>query len=77
MTVVDLAMFRSQAGMVLSEIYLRWSVTKIPDSKVHGTSMGPTSGQQDPGGPHVAYMNLSIHYSYIISDMHATLRITR
>ena len=26
---------------------------KIPDSKVHGASMGPTWDRQDPGGPHI------------------------
>ena len=31
-----------------------------PDSKVHGTNMGPTWGRQDPGGPHVGPMNPAI-----------------
>ena len=31
-----------------------------PGSKVHGASMGPTWGRQDPGGPHVGPMNLAI-----------------
>ena len=31
-----------------------------PDSKVHGASMGPTWGRQDPGGPHVGHTNLAI-----------------
>ena len=31
-----------------------------PDSKVHGATMGPIWGQQDPGGPHVGPMNLAI-----------------
>ena len=31
-----------------------------PDSKVHGASMGPIWGRQDPGGPHVGPMNLAI-----------------
>ena len=26
--------------------------TRHPDSKVHGTNMGPIWGRQDPGGPH-------------------------
>ena len=30
------------------------------DSKVHGAKMGPISGQQDPGGPHVGPMNFVI-----------------
>ena len=32
----------------------------IPDSEVHGANMGPTWGQQDPGGPHVSPMNFAI-----------------
>ena len=32
----------------------------IPDSKVHGASMGPIWGRQDPGGPHVGSMNFAI-----------------
>ena len=31
-----------------------------PDSKVHGACMGPTWGQQDPGGPHGGPMSLAI-----------------
>ena len=31
-----------------------------PDIKVHGSLMGPTWGRQDPGGPHVGNMNLTI-----------------
>ena len=30
-----------------------------PDNKVYGANMGPTWGQQDPGGPHVGPMNLA------------------
>ena len=33
---------------------------QVPDSKVHGANIGPTWGQQDPGGPHVGPMNLAI-----------------
>ena len=32
----------------------------IPDSKVHGTNMGPIWVRQDPGGPHVGPINLAI-----------------
>ena len=35
-------------------------ITHIPHSKVHGANKGPTRGRQDPGGPHVGYMNLAI-----------------
>ena len=31
-----------------------------PDSKVHVANTGPTWGRQDPGGPHVGYMNFAI-----------------
>ena len=40
----------------------------IPDSKVHGTNMGPTWGQQDPGGPHVGHMNFTIWDDIITRD---------
>ena len=36
-----------------------------PDSKVHGTNMGPIWGQQDPGGPHVGPMNFAIWVPYV------------
>ena len=39
-------------AMVLGHVY--------PDSKVHRANMGPTWGQQDPGGPHVGHVNLAI-----------------
>ena len=32
----------------------------VPDSKVHGTNLGPIWGQQDPGGPHLGPMNFTI-----------------
>ena len=32
----------------------------IPDSKAHGTNMGPIWGRQDPGGTHVGPMNFAI-----------------
>ena len=31
-----------------------------PDSKVHGTNMGPLWDPKDPGGPHVGPMNFAI-----------------
>ena len=33
---------------------------KYPDSKVHGTNMGPIWGRQDPGGPLVGPINFAI-----------------
>ena len=32
----------------------------VPDSKVHGVNMGPIWGWQDPGGSHVAPMNIAV-----------------
>ena len=40
----------------------------IPDSKIHGANMGPTWGRQNPGGPHVAPMNLAIWDGMIQDD---------
>ena len=37
-----------------------------PDSKVHGTNMGPIWGRQDPGGPHVGPMNFVIWVSLVV-----------
>ena len=34
--------------------------TNYPDSKVHGTNMGPIWGRQDPGGSHVGPMNFAL-----------------
>ena len=42
-----------------SEILLKL-LFNVPDSKVHGSNMGPIWGRQDPGGPHVGAMNLAI-----------------
>ena len=40
---------------------VHWPKTDIiPDSKVYGPNMGPTSGRQGPGGPHVGPMDLAI-----------------
>ena len=47
-------------GYLLEHIVLNIPVCNIPDSKVHGANMGPTLGQQDPGGPHVGHVNLAI-----------------
>ena len=33
---------------------------RTPNSKVHGSNMGPIWGRQDPGGPHVGPMNFAI-----------------
>ena len=41
-------------------IQIDLAVVQFPDSKVHGTNMGPIWGRQDPGGPHVGPMNFAI-----------------
>ena len=38
-----------------------------PNSKVHGASMGPIWGRQDPGGPHVGPMNFAI---WVVTEKH-------
>ena len=40
--------------------YITRQTMNVPDSKVHGAYMGPTWGQQDPGGPRVGPMNFTI-----------------
>ena len=36
------------------------TIRYVPDSKVHGTNMGPTWARQDPGRPHVGPINFAI-----------------
>ena len=38
-----------------------------PDSKVHGSNMGPIWGRQDPVGPHIGPMNLAI-WEFVMTD---------
>ena len=45
----------------------------IPDSKVHGAYMGYTWGQQDPGGPHVGPMILTIWDPHVSEEACSTL----
>ena len=44
---------------------IKQSLVYYPNSKVHGAHMGPTWGQQDPGGPHVGHVNLAIWVTYL------------
>ena len=44
---------------------LTWYTHAVPDSRVHGTNVGPTWGRQDPGGPHVGPMNYAIWGSVV------------
>ena len=41
----------------------------IPDSKAHGTNMGPIWGRQDPGGPHVGPMNFAIWDCHVVCNI--------
>ena len=43
-------------------------ILSYPDSKVHGASMGPIWGRQDPDGPHVGLMNFAIRVVLIESS---------
>ena len=45
---------------------------KIPDSKVHGANMGPTSVLSAPDGAHVGPINLAIRDAPIVNE--ATLK---
>ena len=52
-------------GTVMGQVFLshediRMNLCYYPDSKVHGASLGPIGGRQDPGGPHVCPLNLAI-----------------
>ena len=44
-------------------------VTHFPDSKIHGANMGPIWGRKDPGGPHVAPMNLVIWFGNSLNQL--------
>ena len=46
-----------------------WLVGHIPDSKVHGTNMGPIWDRQDPGGPHDGPMILAIWDSFVCTSL--------
>ena len=40
--------------------HLMYYILDYPDSKVHGSNVGPIWGRQDPGGPHDGPMNFAI-----------------
>ena len=50
----------STSGVVIDDI--RWQ-NGSHDSKVRGANMGPISGRQDPGGPHVGPRNFAIWFT--------------
>ena len=54
---------------------LGWWCQHIPDSKVHEAYMGPTWGQQGPGGPHVGPMNLAIRDMAFSITVHCQLKV--
>ena len=55
-----------QLSGLLAGVFSLSAVTgKYPDSKVHGTNVGPIWGRQDPGGLHVGPMNLAIWVDYL------------
>ena len=53
-------------SMMLLPIWLR---KRCPDSNVHGTSMRPIWGREDPGGPHVGPMNFAIWVNLVLWDV--------
>ena len=56
---VQISQCRPTSGSPLPSVCVLWD-TSVPESKVHGASMGPIWGRQDPGGPHVGPMNCVI-----------------
>ena len=63
-TVVQRQSLNISCTCIVSHFEKKWRLVCedriYPDSKVHGTNMGPTWGWQDPGGPHVSPMNRAI-----------------
>ena len=53
------------AGKICYPI-LTWMNDSIPDSKVHGANMGPTSVLLAPDGPHVGPLNLVIRDCFLV-----------
>ena len=53
----------------------RYIPLSSPDSTVHGADTGPSWGRQDPGGPHVGPMNLTI-WEHFTSDEPPGIRQT-
>ena len=56
-----------QNDLQLFRYRVMFSFLWYPDSKVHGASMGPILGRQDPGGPHVGPINFAIwvYFKYL------------
>ena len=59
--------WKSSTGFVPSDLAISGSI--YPDSKVHGTNLGPTWVLSAPDGPHVGPMNLAIWVPYTGSQV--------
>ena len=59
---------KSHAVLLIAGACILTRLIVIPDSKVHGTYMGPTWDRQGPGGSHVGPMNLAIWYGIILTQ---------
>ena len=58
--------YRTEREILLKCLRLTTTtITKYPDSKVHGAYMGPTWGRQDPGGPHAGPMILALWVGHL------------
>ena len=57
---VRCAVWRINSSDVFTRIIYGRFTDNTPDSKVHGSNMGPIWGRQDPGRPHVGPMNFAI-----------------
>ena len=53
------------SSLVWHYLYLNPSRYNVPDSKVHGTNMGPTWVLSAPGGPHIGPMSLVIWVCFL------------
>ena len=61
------------SALLLSQFFRMVIKNFYPDNKVHGATMGPIWGRQDPGGPHVGPTNLAIWVvNYWISHSYLT-----
>ena len=51
--------------LIWSNLFIiKWHGTTVPESKVHGTNMGPTWVLSAPDGPHFGPMNLAIRGTF-------------
>ena len=57
---VDVSTIKKRLLFIIWQMGLPRLIDNSPDSKVHGTNMGPIWGRQDPGGPHVSPWNFAI-----------------